>query len=490
MLFTPEGKSLAKRFTPIQYTDSEGLYGAGKEFDAPAAWNTISEMIRGCLADAKTTPNNIVALSATSQRLGGVFLDEKGKIIYSGPNLDGRGIFVQDLVKQELETSCPPTGCWPPLLYTLCRLVWYKQNKPELYKQIRYAFAINDWIIYQLTGEVATDPSQASITSLMDITKSEWSPEILEMAEINAGILPPIKDPGSYVGTITQAASKKTGLSTKTIVGIGGGDTQSALLGSAVTKPGEVCIVAGNTAPVQCITNTPILDKENRVWTGRYFLPQHWILEANTGPAGSVLAWFVKNIVQPLAVEIKDPQDAYLKAEQLAQKADLGSSDTYGLLGPQIMDARDLATIRPALFFFPQPAHPISTPITMNDMARALFENLCFAMRVNLELLQEVAVATFKYCTIAGGLTRSQFWQQILADITGLEIHCGNEVEASSLGAAICAATAANLNDSILSTTKRMVSIQAPVQPREDQHKKYDTHFSRWQNLYKQSEKL
>jgi autoinducer 2 (AI-2) kinase len=490
MLFTPHGKSLVKRFKPIKYADSEGLMGVGKEFDAKIAWNTISNSIRECLMTTKITPKNIVAVSATSQRHGAVFLDKKGTVIYSGPNLDARGVFVQDFVAKGLEDSCPPTGCWPPLLYSLSRLVWYKQNKPDLYAQIHHVLSINDWIIYQLTGEVTTDPSQASNTQLMDIIKSQWSSEILEMAEVSDAILPPICEPGSLVGNITSQASKKTGLSTKTVVGIGGADTQCAMLGTLTAQPGEVCVVGGNTAPIQLISESPIIDESGKLWTGRYLLPQHWVLEANTGKAGAVLAWFVQNIIQPLSAELKDPQEAYTKVEQLAEKADIGSLDTIAQLGPQIMDASDMTTMRPALFFFPQPANPIVNPITMNELARSLFENICFAMRVNLELLQEISERTFERCTVAGGLTRSQLWQQMLANVTGLEIHRGREVEASSLGAAICAATAANLNDSLLASAEKMVSKQPPVKPQEDKQKRYETYFSRWQTFYKQSANL
>ncbi|MFX0079669.1 MAG: FGGY-family carbohydrate kinase [Candidatus Hermodarchaeota archaeon] len=490
MVFTPQGKALAKRFVPIQYADSEGLMGIGKEFDAIAAWNTIAKLIRDCLKDAKISSNNVVAVSATSQRHGAVFLDKKGTVIYSGPNLDARGVFVQDFIAKGLEDSCPPTGCWPPLLYSLSRLVWYKQNKPDLYAQIHHVLSINDWIIYQLTGEATTDPSQASNTQLMDIIKSKWSPEILEMAEISDAILPPIYESGSLVGNITAHASKKTGLSTKTVVGVGGADTQCAMLGTLTTQPGEVCVVGGNTAPIQLISKSPIIDESGKLWTGRYLLPQRWVLEANTGKAGAVLAWFVQNIVQPLSADLKDPQEAYTKVEQLAEKADIGSLDTIAQLGPQIMDASDMTTVRPALFFFPQPANPIVTPITMNELARSLFENICFAMRVNLELLQKVTERTFECCTVAGGLTRSQFWQQMLANVTGLEIHRGSEVEASSLGAAICAATAANLNDSLLESAEKMVSKQPPLKPQEDKQKRYETYFSRWQTLYKQSANL
>ncbi len=490
MMFTPQGTSIAKRFVPIQYADSEGLMGIGKEFDAIAAWNTITRLIRECIKDAKISPKDVVAVSATSQRHGAVFLDKKGTAIYSGPNLDARGVFVQDFVAKGLEDSCPPTGCWPPLLYALSRLVWYKQNKPDLYAQIHHVLSISDWILYQLTGEAITDPSQASNTQLMDIIKSQWSPEILEMAEVTDAILPPILEPGSLVGNITSQASKITGLSTKTVVGIGGADTQCAMLGTLTTQPGEVCVVGGNTAPIQLISESPIIDESGKLWTGRYLLPQRWVLEANTGKAGAVLAWFVQDIVQPISEDFKDPQKAYTKVEQLAEKADIGSLDTIAQLGPQIMDASDMATVRPALFFFPQPANPIVTPITMNELARSLFENICFAMRVNLELLQEVAEKTFECCTVAGGLTRSQLWQQMLANVTGLEIHRGSEVEASSLGAAICAATAAELNDSLLASAEKMVSKQPSLKPQEDRQKRYETYFSRWQTLYKQSAKL
>lgn len=490
IIFTSTGKRVIKRYTPIQYYDSEGLSGIGKEFDATGAWITITKMIRDCLRDEKVLPETIKAVAATSQRHGAVFLGEKGKIIYSGPNLDARGVFVQDSVIEELKTSCPPTGCWPPLLYSLCRLIWFKRLKPDLFAQIQHVLSINDWIVYQLTGEVTTDPSQASNTQFMDIQKSVWSQEILEMAEVPAELLPPIRNPGSVVGNVTTNASKVTGLSTKTIVGIGGGDTQCALLGSAILEPSKVCIVAGNTAPIQLITDTPIIDEACKLWTGRYLLPNRWILEANTGTTGEILRWFIQNLVQPLSPNLKDPQAAYMLVEQLAKQTEVGSTDAMAILGPQIMDASNMTTLRPSMFIFPSLTLPAITPITINDLARALFENICYAMRSNLELIQERAKVKFDHCTVAGGLIRSQLWQQMLADVTGLEIYRGSEVEASSLGAAICAATAAGLYDSLFNSAQKMVNLLPSLKPNSENQRKYETYFFRWQTLYKQSANL
>jgi len=123
-------------------------------------------------------------------------------------------------------------------------------------------------------------------------------------------------------------------------------------------------------------------------------------------------------------------------------------------------------------------------------MARALFENTCYAIRTNLELLQEFTEIKLGSCTVAGGLTRSHLWLQMLADVTGLDIHCGHEVEASSLGAAMCAAIAVGRYDSFFSASKAMVKRQAPIRPRMELHEKYNTFYTRWQTLYKQSANL
>ncbi|MDO8056668.1 MAG: FGGY-family carbohydrate kinase, partial [Candidatus Hermodarchaeota archaeon] len=388
-----------------------------------------------------------------------------------------------------LETSCPPTGCWPPLLYSLCRLIWFKQNKPDLYQKIHHVLSISDWIAYKLSGIALTDPSQASNTQFMDIEQSVWSPEILEMADISADLLPPIHSPGSLIGPITDAANQATGLTQDTVVGVGGADTQCALLGSGLSEPNEVCVVAGNTAPIQLITDRPIIDETCKLWTGRFLLPNHWVVEANTGKAGEVLRWFVQNIFQPIAAKLT-PQEAYAQIETLAMQAEIGSRDAIALLGPQIMDAQDLTTVRPSIFLFPPPASPVVTPITTHDLARALFENICYAIRANLDLLQQLTKIRLESCTVAGGLTQSQFWQQMLADVTGLDIHRGHEVEASSLGAAICAATAVGTYNSLRSASKKMVRQQTPFNPRTEVHEKYTNFFTRWHTLYNQSANL
>jgi autoinducer 2 (AI-2) kinase len=491
MTFSPQGKVLARQYTPIQYTDAEGLFGIGKEFDANAVWQTICSMIPPVLKEAKSKPSDIVSTAATSQRHGAVFLDKEGAAIYAGPNLDARGVFIQDKVMKGLGDACPPTGCWPPLLYSLSRLLWFKQEKPEKFSQIHHVLSISDWIVYQLTGKATTDPTQASNTQLMDIHTSQWSPEILEMADLSSELLPEISPPGSPVGNISPEASKSTSLSQSSVVGIGGADTQCALLGSAAIEPGNVGIVAGNTGPVQLVTSEPLIDPRNRLWTGRFLLPQKWVLEANSGPNGSVLNWFINNFILPLSPNLNGPTaQAFTRVEQLAAQAPVGSFDTIALLGPQIMDASDMTTVRPSMLLFPPPTSPVVTPISMREVARALFENICYAARTNLEQIQELANHPFNKCIVAGGLTRSQFWRQMLADVTGLTIETGQVIEASSLGAAICAATAAGIYDSLPAAVSEMVVLEPALYPSEDIHNQYKTYFTRWQTMYNQSTNL
>jgi autoinducer 2 (AI-2) kinase len=491
MAFSTKGTLLARQYTPIQYADAEGLFGIGKEFDANAAWQTICSMIPPVLKEAKSQASDVVSTAATSQRHGAVFLDNKGNAIYAGPNLDARGVFIQDKVMKGLGDACPPTGCWPPLLYSLSRLMWFKQEKPEQFSKIRHVLSISDWVVYKLTKKATTDPTQASNTQLMDIQTCQWSPEILKMADISSELLPEISQPGSIAGNISSEASKSTGLSQSSMVGIGGADTQCALLGSAAIESGDVGIVAGNTGPVQLVTSKPLIDPENRLWTGRFLLPEKWVLEANSGPNGSVLNWFINNFLTPLSPDLEGPTDqAFTKVEQLAAEAPVGSFDTIALLGPQIMDASDMTTVRPSMLLFPPPTSPVVTPISMREVARALFENICYAARTNLERIQELAQNPFKKCIVAGGLTRSLFWRQMLADVTGLKIGMGQVSEASSLGAAICAATAVGIYSSLHNAVSNMVILEPELLPREDIHNQYKTYFTRWQTMYNQSSNL
>ncbi len=491
MVFSQEGIVLARRFRSIQYVDTEGLFGIGKEFDAPAVWNMICEMIPLALKDANSQPKDIIGIAPTSQRHGAVFLDKDGEVIYAGPNLDARGVFTQDSVMKGLEESCPPTGCWPPLLYSLCRLLWFKREKPGLFSKIRHALSISDWLVYQLTGEVTTDPTQASNTQLMDIRSSQWAHEILEMAELSSELLPDISDSGTLIGQVTPAACKSTGLSRTSQVGIGGADTQCALLGSCAIESGDIGFVAGNTGPIQLVTSEPLIDPNYQLWTGRFLFPEKWVLEANSGPTGSVLNWFITNFIAPISSEITGlTEQTFKQVEALAAQAPMGSNDTIALLGPQIMDASDMTTIRPSLFLFPPPTSPVITPTSIREISRALFENICFAARTNIDRIQNLANCQVETCIVAGGLTRSDFWRQLLADVTGLVIRSGQVTEASSLGAAICAATATGVYESLTTAMRQMVKVRPDLSPREDIHNQYTTYFTRWQTLYNQSVNL
>jgi len=175
-----------------------------KEFDANHFWQLVCTVVKEAIKSSKVNLDDLEAVATTSQRHGAVFLDDKGKEVYAGPNIDARGAMTQYIIEESLgEKYHEITGCWPPLMFTPSRLSWFEEEEPEIFESIAHLLPINDWISYRLGNIFVTDPSAGSATGFMDIRKCEWSDEVIEAVGITQDILPEIHEPGKIVGEIT-----------------------------------------------------------------------------------------------------------------------------------------------------------------------------------------------------------------------------------------------------------------------------------------------
>src|SRR5262249_38297318 len=153
---------------------------------------------------------------------------------------------------------------------------------------------LNDWITYRLSGERVAEHSNAGESMLYDVTRRDWSAELLDTLDIPAAILPPLCAAGTRVGRVTAAAAAATGIPEGTPVFAGGADTESALLGSGACEVGETGAVLGTTAPVQSVISSARIDPEGNLWTSCHVVPDRWVLESNAGDTGNAFRWLLE----------------------------------------------------------------------------------------------------------------------------------------------------------------------------------------------------
>ncbi|MEM2133619.1 MAG: FGGY-family carbohydrate kinase [Candidatus Jordarchaeaceae archaeon] len=484
-IFDTKGNIISFAQEAWDYESPPETFGIGKEFNCDQLWERIIRLIKVAMRRGKIDKQNVLGLSSTSQREGVIFLDKKGRELYGGPNIDVRGILVEDkiqkLVKLEFQKI---TGHWPPSMFAPARMLWFRENKPNVYKKIAHMLMINDWVLYKLSGVYSSEPTNATESFLFDIRSRTWSQEIIEGFQISPDILPDVYPSGTVVGEITAEVSALTGLKRGTPVVTGGADTQCALVAAGALDEGQICTIAGTTTPIQMTISKPIIDAERRIWTCCHIVPKMWIIESNSGIMGRVLEWF-KNWTLDLGVEeaVKNKSKIYEAFNKWASEVPPGANGVRVSMGPQIMDFSKELSVLPTVIFAP-PLLLVSNPLSLKNMIRAIFENLAFAVRANSEQITAVSKIKFDTMRITGGVSRNKTLLKILADCLGVPVRTPTVKEGSSLGCAMCVAVGTGVYKNFNEAVKSMIVWDETFNPDDATHNQYENYYSEWKTLY------
>jgi len=343
---------------------------------------------------------------------------------------------------------------------------------------------LNDWVLYKLCGEMRSEVTSASGSGILEIAAQQWSPRIQRTFDLDQSLFPPVARAGEVIGAVLPETGIETGLKPGTPVVVSGADTQCALLGAGMWGPDQTGIVSGTTAMVCRSMDSPYVDPEKRLWTSCHMESRSWILEANAQLAGSVLQWIRDLMAHAFQPGFKDV-DIFAWMEKKASYIPPGSAEAYAFLGPIIMDQENFVGLRPGVFFFPPPAHPMTTsPVRAGHFFRALLENIAFAMRGNLEQIRSVKPYEPDRIFLTGGLAKSRLFCQILSDCLELPVFVGQIYEASALGSAICAAQGIGAFSSLEAAQKECVQMDTVISPNKENAEVYQPAYARWKELY------
>ncbi len=422
---------------PWSFPAAEGTGGLGCELPLERMWSGIAEVARAVLARAEAQAEEVAGVSVAAMRFGGVILDEAGRALFAVPNRDARaaGEYLR-LAAERGEELLHATGLWPLPVHASARLLWLRRERPGSLGRGCSLLSVSDWLIFRLCGARVTDFSQAGCTGLFDLRRRAWSFEQIDALDLPREIFPEVRASGERVGVLRPEAARDLGLAPGTPVVLGAADTRSGLLGAGAVANGDVGLIAGTTAPLEIVSDAPLLDPKGRMRGGHHAVPGLWVLESNAGPMGEALAW----IARLLHPDSPRPE-ARLLAE--ASTAEVGSAGMLSTLGAEVANDRS-------------PSLPVGQ-LTLShvtgssgqggraNLARSLLEGWACAIRANLEQLLEVAGLDASRLHVSGGLSRSELFCRILADVTGAEVHRAETAEASALGAALCAGVGAGL---------------------------------------------
>jgi len=245
-LFTSEGESIESK--TVHY-ETNYLHDNWAEQNPEDWWNAVCDSTKALIRNID--PGSIAPVSFSAQMMGCLCVDKQGN-----PLRDSIIYFNQRAV---LETQTLARKIDPVEFYKICghrissvysleKLMWLKANSPETYKKTYKMLNAKDYIVYKLTGEFATDHTDASGTNLYDIVKQEWSTRIVELSKIESEMLPDIYHSIHVIGEVSGQAARETGLKFGTLVVIGAGDGSAAGIGVGCTKPGSAYTYLGSSA--------------------------------------------------------------------------------------------------------------------------------------------------------------------------------------------------------------------------------------------------
>ncbi len=423
--------------------------------DLDLTWQLIGEAAREAVAAAGVAPDQIASVAVSAVRCGTAIIDKQGRPIFAVPNRDARAV----MESAELAAECGDelnreTGIWPTALHLPARFRMLQRTMPEVVEAADCVFSLGDWVNFRLCGLRATDFSQAGVTQLFSLAAREWNVARIEWLGVSPSIFPQVLASGSALGKLSEQAAAHLGLSTATVVGLGGGDSQCSLLGGGIILSGEIGCVAGTTAPIMLVTDQPLIDEQGRTWSGHHVVPGLFVLESSGGTMGETLT-FMARLLFPEAPE-----------PELRLFAEAAQSD-YGAMGMLSTFGADVANFRDPMM----PAGQITlSHLTCaadenprRHLCRAIVDGYACGVRANVEALGRITGKSYRDVTLSAGFARSGIFAQVLADIMDGSVTRAGEYLSSSLGAAICGAVAAGAFKDMAAAARALVKNHSPA---------------------------
>jgi xylulokinase len=449
---------------------------AWTEQDPEMWWASTRSAIGDVMRQAKNlaSPVEVRGIGLSGQMHSSVFLDGDGKpirpaILWS----DGRTTpqCREIIEKMGLAGLHRTAGNLAVEGFTAPKVLWLRENEPQNYERLRTLLLPKDYIRYRLTGELATEPSDAITTLLFNVRERDWSREVLSTLDIPSSILPRVAGSTEVSGHVTPSVAVALGLEPNIPVVGGGGDNAAAAVGSGVVKMSRVQSSIGTSGTFLTPIERASVDEGMRLHTFCHCLPDQWYLMGVILSAGNSLRW-LRDVLLP-----QNTEGAYDLLTSEAGKVAPGSEGLFFL--PYLTGERTPHNDSSArgVFFGLHLGH------TRAHMARAVMEGVCFAMRDSLELMRQLG-ASFEEIRAVGGGARSALWRQIQADVYGAPVTILGPAGGPSYGAALMAAVGVGILPSLLEAADDWLHVQEVAEPDPRTVAIYDETYGAHRQLY------
>lgn len=360
------------------------------------------------------------------------------------------------------------------------KLLWVRKNNPAAYEKIHTVLFTKDYLRYRMTGEIATEVSDASLSFLLDVPNRKWADNIFEKLSISKDIVPQrLVESQEVVGQLLPDIAAQWGLNAGIPVVAGGGDQPAGGVGTGIVKSGVIGATIGTSGVVFGCTDEPLIDTKKRaLMTMAHSVPEKWCFLGLVLTAGGSFKW------------VRDTLFADKKAAMAAQGKDI--YDYMTEMAAQSSPGSEGLTFLP---YFNGEKTPISDPNAratffglsyrhgLGDMCRSVMEGVTFALRDTIEICREFGIEVNEVRANGGG-AKSQLWRQIQADIYNANVLTMNMEEGPAAGGAIMAAVGSGHFASIEEACGELVKVSSVTEPIKENVKRYNDYYESYRELY------
>lgn len=472
LIFTPDGQVVAQASLP---TPTHVPQPGWAYYEPEELWQTVASALRQ--ATSTIDARRIASIAVSSMGEAGVPLDSHNNPLYHAIAwFDPRTIPQAEWLEQHIgkDALFAVTGLSLQPIWGLCKLLWFKQNEPDVFSRAVRWLHIADYIAFRLCGTQATDYSLASRTLALDLAKREWSTEILKAAGIEHNLYAPLCVGGTGLGNITMEAAQATGLPTTAQVAAGGHDHLCGALAAGVTTPGVMLNSLGTAETIVMSLDQPLTDPKlghEGFTLGAHVVEGLYYIKGSLYTSGACVEWF-----RSVLGDHHDYADLIAEAQAIPP----GSQGVcflphFQLASPPYDDHNARGSFI-----------GLSTGVSRGTLFRAVLEGTAYDSRLMTEaMLAYDGIPELKTILAIGGVTRNALWMQIRASVLNRPLTVTNISEAASLGAAMLGGLGAGIYKEAAGALAALKRDTHPVEPNPAEVAVYDPVYSQvYKKLY------
>ena len=478
VLFSSDGQPIASK--TIEYPLYQPQNGWAEQ--APEDWwHAACGSMKEVIAKSGINPKDIKGIGISGQMHGLVMLDKAGNVLRRSIIwCDQRTAAECDEITNKVGASRLIELTANPALtgFTASKILWVRNHEPEIYEKCAHILLPKDYVRYMLTGEFATEVSDASGMQLLDVPNRCWSDEVLSKLGIDKSLLAKVYESPEITGKVTAQAAELCGVPAGTPVVGGAGDNAAAAVGTGTVQDGIAFTTLGTSGVVFAHTDKLSIDPKGRVHTFCCAVPGAWHVMGVTQAAGLSLKWFRDNFCSDEMVAAKGlDKDPYYLMDKQAERIPIGAERLLYL--PYLMGERTPhldPNCRGAFI-------GLSAMHTRQHMLRAVMEGVVYSQRDSVEVLRGMGVKINDMLACGGGGT-SPLWRQMLADVYGCPVKTVVSKEGPALGVAILASVGTGIYKSVQEACKEVIKTNPAQNPIAENSKEYEKFYKMYTELY------